>query len=129
MDQNILQQTYILERQAQELEEGRTAIENEITELREFEKNISDFSSAKETSAFSSIGKGVFVRTNVSDKELFVEVGKGVLVRKTPAETIELIESQIKKLDEARMKMLSRLEMYSHALSAIANKINSEVSQ
>lgn len=117
----------MLEKQAQELEENKITIEDEIENLREFEKNIADFSASKESSMLASLGKGVYAKTNLQGKELFVEVGKGIVVKKTSEETRELIEIQIKKLEEARMKILRKLEIYSNALLAVVNKINSEL--
>ena len=122
----MIQQAYLLEKQVQELDENFAAIENELLDLKRFEEGIDVLDKSKEQNIISSIGKGVYAKAELSDRELFVEVGKGLIVKKSHKETKELIEKQVKKLEEARDQISGKLGIYREALTSLAEKIGIE---
>ena len=68
MDQNMIQQAYLLEKQVQELDENFAAIENELLDLKRFEEGIDVLDKSKEQNIISSIGKGVYAKAELSYK-------------------------------------------------------------
>ena len=66
---------------------------------------------SKENSIISSLGKGLYVKASLEEKNIFVEVGSGVLVKKTPEAAKKIIENQIKRLSEAKLKLLEKFEL------------------
>lgn len=119
----LIQTASELHQQSQELEEKVGFIQNQISELEDFTKSLNSIISTKETSMLSSLGKGVFVKTNLEEKKLFVEVGSGIIVRKTPEETKEVIQNQIKRLLQLKVQLSSQLDSLQSQLRIMIEQI------
>jgi prefoldin alpha subunit len=124
--QELLFRASMIERQMQELQQNINFLESEINELNLFHKNISSFKNLNKTESFSSLGKGIHVKTTLSSKDLFVEVGSGVLVKKTAEETQEIIENQLKKMNETKNHFLQRFQDNHQELAKIVEEIESK---
>ena len=123
MDMELIQTASALHQQSQELEEKLGFIQNQISELEEFTNSLNSIISTKETSMLSSLGKCVFVKTNLEEKKLFVEVGSGIVVRKTPEETKEVIQNQIKRLLQLKVQLSSQLDSLQSQLRIMIEQI------
>ncbi len=123
MDQNLLIQASMLERQSQELEENLELIDKQISELQVFQENLKFFGKTKKSESLSSLGKGVFVKTNIENNDLYVNVGSDVLVKKSLAETISILEIQINKLIEAKANLVTQIDLYNQALQRIISQL------
>lgn len=110
--QELMLQASLLEKQSQEVQESMSIIEKEIAELQALSESLSLISKEEQKDIISSIGKGVHVRAKLADKNLLVEVGAGIVVEKTPEETQKVIAQQIKKLEEAKIHLLGKMEIY-----------------
>ena len=126
MNQEILIQASILQRQSQELEEHLGLIEKQLEDLSEFKENVIDFSKSDNTESISTMGRGVHLKPKIISKELLVEVGAGVVLKKTPEEVSLTIEEQLEKLGEARMHILGQLEICNTQLQHIISDLESE---
>src|SRR3989344_4083548 len=73
-----------------------------LTPIERIEKILSEQNFEKE----------VVVSENFFMEKLFVDVGAGILVRKTPGETKEIIDGQIKKFNDARIRLKMELESF-----------------
>lgn len=113
MDQEIILKATIAEQQAHQLEENLQLVDAQITELEEFNRNLKTLRDSKEKEMLSQLGKRVYIKTKIENKEkLFVEVGAGVVVKKTPEETMKIVSNQISRLQEAKVQILSQLNFY-----------------
>lgn len=112
INQELLMRAAMLHQQSQEIEQNLALIENQINELELFSKNLSDLEKNPNKEMLASIGRGVFTKAALSDKELFVDVGAGTIVKKTPQETVKVIESQVKKFKEAKTQLQAQLELF-----------------
>lgn len=126
MDNELVFRAQFLQRQAEELEQNLVAIENELFDLQNTDKNLDFLSKSVENSSISTIGKGLHVRTNIESKQLFVEVGAGVVVKKSPEDARKIIETQMRKLIEARVHMAGKLEIYNKTIEGIMSEIEQE---
>ena len=54
---------------------------------------------------------------------MFVEVGSGIVVKKTPEQTLEVVENQLGKLEEARLQIGAQRERYYSELYSIIQKV------
>lgn len=123
MDEEILQRAMILQQQSQEAEKQLAFVDEQIVELEEFGKNLGFMEASKEKEVLASLGKGVFVKSDIKDKKLFVDVGAGVLVRKTASEAGKVIEGQLAKFREARVQIAERLEDFREELGFMIEEI------
>ncbi len=119
MDQKLIWEASLLEKQAQEIEQEKELIEKELDELNAFAENLKILSSSEEKTMLSSLGKGVLIKTEIADKKLFVNVGAGVMVRKTPEEIQKVVGGQIERFNEVRMHLLARIESLGKSLQNV----------
>ncbi len=129
MDAELIYKAQAVQKEIQEMEGHANLIERELGELHQFKKDLESLEKSPHREVLSSLGKGVFMKTEMKEKELFVEVGAGVIVKKTPSQTREVIDSQIKKISEARLHTLSRLELYHQALQQLVRSIQEQQTQ
>ena len=123
MDQESLLKAQFLQKQTSEIEQNLEVVDREINELTNLDSNLNFLINSNEKSTISVIGKGLHIKTNIESKDLFVEVGAGVVVKKTPEEAIKVIQNQIKKLTEARLHMMNKLEIYYKTLETMLNEM------
>jgi prefoldin alpha subunit len=110
MDQEKMMQASQLERKHQELEQ--------------FNKDLSSLKESKASESISSLGKGVYLKTKIENKDsLYIEVGSGIVIKKTPEETQVTITGQIQRLQEARIQITSQLEIYHAQLQSLVTQM------
>mgnify|MGYP001611198633 CR=1 FL=1 len=119
--------------QAQKMYEEATSLENnleiisqQITELKELEKNLQRLNKEKEKEMLASFGKGIFIKTSLLDKELFVDVGVGVIVKKSISQVNEVIEEQTSRLMQMHEESKERLSDLQGELNIMLEKINNK---
>ena len=129
VNQELFMRATILQQQSQEIEQNLQIIDNQISEMDAFSKNLSDLSDSNEKEILASIGKGVYIKANLENKDLFVDVGAGTIVKQTPGETREIIDSQIPKLREARIQLTAQLESFHAQFHELVQEIEKEKSE
>jgi len=110
--QELMFKASMLERHLQELNQRIDYISQQLVEMEEFEKNLKFLKNSKGKGMFSSVGRGVYTKSDSTSNELFVNVGAGVVVKKTPEETAEIVKTQIKSFYEAKNSLMAQLEAY-----------------
>ena len=110
MDQELIMQASMIERQMQEAQQNVEFLEKEILDLRQFQENLNFFDKTEGKDILASLGKGVYAKSQLVDKRLFVEVGSGIIVRKTPEEASKVVEEQLKKLMQGRIHFITKIE-------------------
>lgn len=123
MNENVLKRAVMLHQQSQEAEKQLGFIDEQINELEVFSKSLDYMDKSKEKEVLASLGKGVFVKSELKDEKLFVDVGAGVFVRKTPTETRKAIEGQLKKFQNARIQIAGQLETLREELGLMIEEI------
>jgi prefoldin alpha subunit len=105
--------------QAQELEEKMGIVNQQMAELQQFEISLKDLGENKSKEILASLGKGVFVKSDIKEDELFVDVGSGVFVRKTIDEARKVVSEQLVRLNEIKMQIAAQNEAMSHEMQAL----------
>jgi prefoldin alpha subunit len=119
MEAEMIMRAQQIEQEAKEIEQNLEIVTQQISELSDFKKTLEDFDSAKDKEMLSSLGKGVYAKTEVKDKELFVSVGAGVIVKKSPKETLKVIEEQVRRLKEVKMQLDAKGQAYAYAFQQL----------
>ncbi len=126
MEQEKLAEIANIEQLARQLEANLQMIEMEIVELENFKITLKTIVDSKQTEMLSSLGKRVYIKTDIKDIDnLFVEVGAGVVVKKSPKDSLKIAEEQISKLNEARLQISHQLEAYQRELDSFIQQMNS----
>lgn len=126
MDAELIYKAQAVQKEIEEMEGHAGMIDRELVELQQFKKDLETLEKTPQPRLLSSLGKGVFMKTEAKEKELFVEVGAGIIVKKSSAQTQEVIDAQIKKISEARLHTLSKLELYHQALQQLIASIQEQ---
>ena len=126
MDENLLLQASEIEKRIQELTNNLEFIDSQILELEQFQENLNSLKQWKGKEKLSTLGKGVYLKTAMLEKELFVEVGAGIVVKKTPEETQKVVENQIKRIKEARISVLFDLDSLQKEFNNLLVEINKD---
>ncbi|MBM3233341.1 prefoldin subunit alpha [Candidatus Pacearchaeota archaeon] len=126
MDAELIYKAQALQKQIEEMQAHADLIEREMGELVRFKNDLELLEKSQKKEVLSSLGKGVFMKTERVEKELFVEVGAGIIVKKTPLETRAIIDAQLKKITEARLHALSKLELYHQAMQNLIRAIQEQ---
>ena len=121
--QELLMAASEIHQQAKDTEEKLSFIETQISELEEFTSNLDILISTEEKESISSLGKGVYLKTEIKEKKLFIQVGSGIVVRKTPEEAKQTISSQLQKLKEAKTIVSTHFDLYHARLKSIVEEI------
>ena len=125
MNEELAFKAAFLEKQCQEFSATIDNVNAKLFELDEFNKNLDFFAKTNNKEMLSSLGNGVYLKTELASKELFVNAGAGVVIKKSPEETQGIVGSQIAELHETRTRLVGQLELYSHLLQQTVFELES----
>ncbi len=108
--QELLFRFSIYEQQIKQLQQQLEAIEKGIVELTSLNFGLDDLVGGKDKEIFAPMGKGIFVKAKLISEEMNVDIGEGNIIKKSIPETKELIEEQIKKLEQVKKELEDNLE-------------------
>ena len=100
----------MFEQQVQQMQQQLQAVENGIVELGNLNFGLDELKGGKGKEIMSPIGQGIFAKTKLLSEDLIVDVGGKNFVKKTIPETKDLIENQIKKLDEIKKDLQNSID-------------------
>jgi len=126
MDMDMIYRAQMLQKESEESERNLQMVEEQISELELFEKNLGELKDSKGKEMLASLGKGVYIKSDIKEEKLFVEVGAGVVVRKTREETKKTIELQIGRLKEVRIQLIGQLEEFKMSFGEMVREIEGE---
>lgn len=122
-EQEMMMKASVLENYDREISEKIEYLSQHLAELEEFLKDIDFLSKSNEKKIFSSIGKGIYLKSSIENDNLFVNVGAGVIVKKTPQEAKEIIETQVRQFHDAKTSLLAQKEVYTAMLSSLLSEM------
>jgi prefoldin alpha subunit len=105
MDEELILKLQEYHGRSKEIEEKINLVEQHINELGSFGNNIDELEATQEKEILASVGKGVYIKSEIKDKKLFVDVGAGILIRKDIKEAKDIVEKQVKKLIEMKQDL------------------------
>jgi prefoldin alpha subunit len=127
-NQELMMKASIFERQAQEIGEKIEYLSQQISELEELNKNLGSLANSDKKEMFSSLARGIYMKSSLLDNNLFVNVGSGVIIKKSVMETKGIIESQLSNFHELKARLMGEMELYDNLLQkTIAELQNQKV--
>ncbi len=126
MNQQLIFEAAELEKYAADLEQHHEFLVKQIAELEHFAENLADIPSIQGKEILASLGKGVHIKTTVTETKLFVEVGAGIVVQKTPEELKQIIEEQLKQLKESKATITVQLGLSTQRLQELLREFERE---
>lgn len=124
----MMYQVQLIQQEAEKINSQLETVEQQITELSSFTSYLTTLNTLKEkdTEILASIGKGIYAKTNLINKDLYVEVGSGVVLKKTPADVQKVIDNQTKKLKEIRLQLINQREICLHTFQEILEEMRQQ---
>lgn len=126
MNQQLLQETALLEQYTRQLEEHDALLTQQITELEQFHAHLATFSKEQPKRILASLGKGVYVKSYIAEKILFVEAGAGVIVRKSAAEVAAVVSGQLEKLRASQLKLTTQIGLCMQRLQELMAELEKQ---
>lgn len=124
MNQEMLERAMLLRQQSEEAERQMEFVMQQIGEMTAFKESLDRFDASKETEILVPLGRGIYTKAHRKDeKKVFVEVGAGVVIKKEVGETIEVIENQIIKFKEVRVKLSEQLQEYAENFQEMLEEV------
>ena len=108
--QELMFKFQMFEQQIQNIQQQLQAVEKAIVEMNSLSLGLDDLKGGKNKEIMAPIGKGIFAKSKLLSEELVVDIGGGNFVKKSIPDTQKIINSQIKKLEEARSELNKALE-------------------
>jgi len=124
LSQELMMRASLIERHLHELNDKIDYVAQQILELEEFKNNLKFLKDAKGKDVLATLGKGIYLKSSCQDNNFFVNVGAGIVLKKTPEETAEIMDSQIKNLHEAKTSLLASLEVYQGLMGQAISDLN-----
>lgn len=109
----------MFEQQITQLQQQIQVIDAGINELASLSLSLDDLKDAKGKESFSSIGRGIYVKSKLESDDLIVDIGNQNFVKKSIPETKELIQSQIEKLEKIKNEVEHSLEDIDKQLTSL----------
>ncbi|MBI5148406.1 hypothetical protein HZA33_01875, partial [Candidatus Pacearchaeota archaeon] len=93
----------MLEQEARQFEQQLMFVEQQIVELQLLSVHLDEIEKAKpKTEMLASLGRNIFVKTELLSKDLFVDIGAKTVVKKSIEETKTIIQKDVKQLEQAK---------------------------
>lgn len=108
--QELMFKLSMFEQQIQNINQQLQAVEKAITDMTALNLGLGELQGKEGEEILAQIGKGIFVKAKLISEDLTVDVGGKNYVKKTIPETQEIIQNQIKKLDNAKEELSKAME-------------------
>lgn len=117
----------MLGQEAEKLEQQMQLIEEQIREFNAVKTSLEGLAANdQEKEILANLGKGIFVKSKTIDNKLFINVGKEIIVRKSPGEALEIIASQLMKLEGHRTFIIGKINELQENMMALIQNVQSE---
>lgn len=125
--QEYFMRVQMLGQEAERIEQQIQVIEQQIAELSAVKESIKAIETGDEKKEIlANLGKGIFVKADLKNKELFINVGKDVIIKKTPEETIKVIEKETQRMMEGKSAMIARIQEIQENMQELMKEMQSQ---
>lgn len=116
--QVLQQQAEQMNKYLEELEQKRQEFEQTKESLKEFEKT------PVETQTMIPVASGIFAQGKITEnKELIVNVGANILVKKNIPQTVDLIDEQVKEIEQAQTKITQDIQKINLEINSLFKEL------
>tara|TARA_Y100000310_G_C20649984_1_gene798822 strand:- start:158 stop:577 length:420 start_codon:yes stop_codon:yes gene_type:complete len=129
--QEMYAQIQAIEQQIKSYQQQAQTIDNQFVELKMTERSIEEFKNLKEgDEMFVPLNNGIFAKAALkNNKDLLLNVGSKIVVNKKPDEAKELIASQLKEMEQVKVKIQEEIEKLMHQGTSLQKELQTMVGQ
>jgi len=125
--EEYIMQLAALEQEATKFQEQMQMLDQQASEIMAIQDSLHELDKSKEKTIYANIGKNIFVKTEIIDKNLLVDVGNKTFLKKNIPDTLKVVEEQLSKIAEAKNKIIERLQELQQQMEAIVEQAEKEV--
>ncbi len=108
--QELMFKLSMFEQQIQQLHQQLQLVEKNIVDLNSLDFGMDELRGSVGKEVLAQLGRGIFVKTNMTSEELIVDVGNKNFVKKSITDTKKLIKEQIEKLHQIEEELKDKIE-------------------
>ena len=109
-NQELMMKMQMFEQQMRQMQEQMQAIEQGMNDLMTLDLGLEELKGKTGKEIMAPIGRGIFAKAKLISEELIVDVGGQNLVKKSIDGTKEIINDQLKKLEQVREDVRGNME-------------------
>jgi len=106
----------MLEQKAGQIEQQVKIIDENLIELDKLKNDLDELKGSKGREIMASIGRGIFVKGKLESEELLVDIGGKSFVKKNVEDTKKMVQAQLEKLTDVRVKLFDELNSLNQQL-------------
>lgn len=108
--QELMFKVSMFEQQIQQLHQQLQLVEKNVLDLDSLAFGMDELRGSVGKEVLAQLGRGIFVKTNMTSEELIVDVGNKNFVKKSITDTKKLIKKQIEKLHQIEEELKDKIE-------------------
>jgi len=121
---NMAREEYImqlaaLEQEANKFQEQMQMLDTQVTEIQAIQASLHELDESKEKTIYANLGKNIFIKTEVMDKNLLVDVGNKTFLKKSIPDTLKVVEEQLSKIGDAKCQIIEKLQGLQNQMESI----------
>ena len=108
--QELMAKLSMFEQQTQHLNQQLQAVSDGIIEMSSLNFALDELKGKTGKEVLSPLGRGIFTKTKLISEDLIVDIGGKNFVKKSIPEAKEIIEDQMKKLEDVKKSLEAEIE-------------------
>ena len=125
--EQYIMQLAALEQEANKYQEQMQMLEQQAAEITAIQTSLHELDKSKEKTIYANLGKNIFIKTEIADKNLLVDVGNKTFLKKSIPETLKVIEEQLSRIGDAKNQIMDKLQEMQAEMQAIIEQAEKEV--
>jgi len=117
--QQLAIQFQMFEQQIRMIQEQLQAVEQAIIELGSLNLQLDELIGKKDNEILAPIGRGIYANAKLLSEEFLVDIGNKNFVKKSIPETKEILQTQLKKLEQVKGELNGELEKINTELTNV----------
>jgi prefoldin alpha subunit len=127
--QECFMRVQMLGQEAEKIEQQLQVIDQQITELSSIKDSLETLKKDNNKEILANLGKGIFVRADIKEKDLFVNIGGSIVVKKSMDETIEVITNQNERLLAGKEQLVEKIREIQENMQELMSGMNTSAEQ
>ena len=126
-EQEYFMQVNMMGQEAQRMEQQIQVIDQQIVELMAVKDSLEAIKNSNgKSEILANLGKGIFVKADLKDKDVFVNIGKDVIIKKTPEDTLKIIEHETQRMIEGKDMFIAKIQEIQEQMQSLMEEMQNK---
>jgi prefoldin alpha subunit len=122
--QEYFMRVQMLGQEAEKIEQQIQLFDGQITEFNAVRESLESIQNNAEKEILANLGKGIFIKAEIKNKDLYVNVGKDVIVKKDIPSALKIVDEQSRKLLEGKEELIERIAQIQEKMQEMIGGMN-----